>query len=465
MKIFGTSGIRGIYPNEVTPELMLKLGLTLAYYLGNKGDFLVGGDCRLTTQVLKMALTSGLIAGGVNVFDSGLIPLPVLTYGIVKYSLSGGAYVTASHNPPEHNGVKIFDCRGLELSSEDEEVIEGLISEGKFNYVSWSSVGRYSELSGVIDDYLDDLSSRLIPKEFRRRVRVIVDTANCVASLVTPKLLTNLGCEVITLNSSIDGRFPGREPEPRPDVLQPYLRAVKELNVDLFLAHDGDGDRLAVIEPSEGFIKQDRLIALMFKYKLMERSGKVVASVDCGNAVKEVVSRFNGELIISKLGKIHETLIRSNALIAAEPWKLIDPSWGYWIDSIYQAGLIVKIMVEEGKTLRELLSDIPNYPQARYSIKVPQEVKLGLYQHLRDYLISNLPSNAEVLSIDGLRVDYEDSSWVLVRPSGTEAKVRIYAEARDLSRLKEVVSNLLNVCREYLKVRGIELSFDGALIP
>jgi len=465
VRLFGTSGIRGIYPKEVTPELMLKLGLTLASYLGGRGDFLVGGDCRLTTQVLKMALTSGLIAGGVNVFDAGLIPLPVLTYGIVKHSLSGGAYVTASHNPPEHNGVKIFDRRGLELSSEDEEVIEGLITEGKFKYVDWSSVGRYSELPGLIDEYLEDLSSRLTPKESRKKVRVVVDTANCATSLVTPKLLTNLGCEVITLNSSIDGRFPGREPEPRPDVLQPYLRFVKELNVDLFLAHDGDGDRLAVIEPTEGFIKQDRLIALMFKYKLMERSGKVVASIDCGNAVKEVVKRFNGELIISKLGKIHETLVKSNALIAAEPWKLIDPSWGYWIDSIYQAGLIVKIMIEEGRTLRELLSDIPNYPQARYSIRVPQEVKLGLYQYLRDYLMSNLPSNAEVLSIDGLRVDYEDSSWVLVRPSGTEAKVRIYAEARDLSRLKELVNNLLNMCREYLKVRGIELSFDGALIP
>lgn len=465
MRLFGTSGIRGIYPKEITPELMLKLGLTLASYLGGRGDFLVGGDCRLTTQVLKMALTSGLIAGGVNVFDAGLIPLPVLTYGIVKHSLSGGAYVTASHNPPEHNGVKIFDRRGLELSSEDEEIIEGLITEGKFKYVDWSSVGRYSELPGLIDEYLEDLSSRLTPKESRKKVRVVIDTANCATSLVTPKLLTNLGCEVITLNSSIDGRFPGREPEPRPDVLQPYLRFVKELNVDLFLAHDGDGDRLAVIEPTEGFIKQDRLIALMFKYKLMERSGKVVASIDCGNAVKEVVRRFNGELIISKLGKIHETLVKSNALIAAEPWKLIDPSWGYWIDSIYQAGLIVKIMVEEGRTLRELLSDIPNYPQARYSIKVPQEVKLGLYQYLRDYLMSNLPSNAEVLSIDGLRVDYEDSSWVLVRPSGTEAKVRIYAEARDLSRLKELVNNLLNVCREYLKVRGVELSFDGALIP
>jgi phosphomannomutase len=465
VRLFGTSGIRGIYPKEVTPELMLKLGLTLASYLGGRGNFLVGGDCRLTTQVLKMTLTSGLIAGGVNVFDAGLIPLPVLTYGIVKHSLSGGAYVTASHNPPEHNGVKIFDCRGLELSSEDEEVIEGLITEGKFKYVDWSSVGRYSELPGLIDEYLEDLSSRLTPKESRKKVKVVVDTANCATSLVTPKLLTNLGCEVITLNSSIDGRFPGREPEPRPDVLQPYLRFVKELNVDLFLAHDGDGDRLAVIEPTEGFIKQDRLIALMFKYKLMERSGKVVASIDCGNAVKEVVKRFNGELIISKLGKIHETLVKSNALIAAEPWKLIDPSWGYWIDSIYQAGLIVKIMVEEGRTLRELLSDIPNYPQARYSIRVPQEVKLGLYQYLRDYLMSNLPSNAEVLSIDGLRVDYEDSSWVLVRPSGTEAKVRIYAEARDLSRLKELVNNLLNVCREYLKVRGVELSFDGALIP
>ncbi|MEM4856162.1 MAG: hypothetical protein QXW61_06045, partial [Sulfolobales archaeon] len=262
-----------------------------------------------------------------------------------------------------------------------------------------------------------------------------------------------------------DGRFPGREAEPRPDVLAPYLNAVKDLNVDVFLAHDGDGDRLAVVDPLEGFIKQDRLIALLFKYKLLEGGGKVVASIDCGNSVREVVERYGGELIISKLGKIHEALLSHKAVIAAEPWKLIDPSWGYWIDSIYQAGLIVKMMIEEGKTLRQLMEDIPNYPQARYSIKVPTTLKLDLYRCLREYLEREAVGKATTTDIDGFRVDYYDGSWILVRPSGTEPKVRIYGEAKRAGKLKELLDNLLSVCSEFLHSKGVRLEVDGSFIP
>lgn len=466
MKLFGTSGIRGVYLKEITPDLMYKLGLALSTFLGNKGNIIIGGDCRLSTQVLKLSLVTGLMAGGITVFDAGLIPIPVLAYGIVKYGCIGGIYVTASHNPPEYNGVKVFNAKGLELRSSDEEYLEELIESSSFKYVDWSSLGSYLILSGLNEEYLEELSSRLMPSEVRRRVKVLLDTANCATSITTPKLLSNLGAHVISINSNIDGRFPGREPEPRPDVLEHYIPAARSLNVDIYLAHDGDGDRLAIIDPVDGFVKQDRVIALMFKYKLIkEGGGYVVASIDCGNAVREVVEKYGGKLIISKLGKIHEALIEHNALMAAEPWKLIDPSWGLWIDSIYQAGLVVKMMIEEGKSINELLRDIPNYPQARYSIKVPSNLKMEVYEHLRNCIESKAPNTARILGIDGLRVDYDDSSWILIRPSGTEAKVRIYAEGKDIRRVKELADDVIRICRDYLKSRGMELELDGALIP
>lgn len=465
MGLFGTSGIRGIYGREITPESALRLGLAISSYLRSKGKVLLGGDCRLTTHVLKLSLASGLTSGGVNVLDAGMIPLPVLTYGVVRNSLSGGIYVTASHNPPEYNGIKIFDSNGVELRSEDEMILEEIIERGLHSYVDWQAVGSYVMFEGLVDDYINDLVAKLMPRRVVKKVRVVVDAANCVTSLVTPKVLTRFGSYVQTLNSNVDGRFPGREPEPRPDVLSPYLSVVRELGGDIFLAHDGDGDRLAVIDPSEGFVKQDRLIALMFKYRLIESAGKVVASVDCGNAVKEVVDRYGGELIISKLGRIHEALIKHKAIIAAEPWKLIEPSWGYWIDSIYQAGLIVKIMMEEGKNLKQLMEDIPNFPQARYSIKVAGDLKLGLYEHLRSYLEGISANKEGVIDIDGYRVNYLDRSWILIRPSGTEPKVRIYCEARTVDRLKELTERILSKSKEYLNSKGLKLEVDGMLIP
>lgn len=466
MRLFGTSGIRGIYLKDLKPDLFLELGLALATYLGNKGRVLIGGDCRVTTQLFKYSLAVGLMSGGVDTYDAGFIPLPVLAYGIVKHGFAAGAYVTASHNPPEYNGVKVFNSNGLELRSDEEVIIEEYIAKHNFKYVDWTLVGRYDVLAGLNDDYINELSRRLTPRRCAKRIKVLLDTANCVTSLTTPKILNNLGAHVVSINSDVDGRFPGREPEPRPDILERYIPVARALGVDVFLAHDGDGDRLAVIDPTLGFIKQDRIIALIFKYRLMEvGGGDVVISVDCGNAVKEVVEKFGGRVIVGRLGKIHEELIKYNAVLAAEPWKLIDPSWGLWIDSIYQASLIVKIMMEEGMSLRELMADIPDYPQARYSIRVPNELKLELYNYLREYLEVSAPKAANILRVDGLRVDYEDSSWILIRPSGTEAKVRIYSEGRNIKRVEEMINDVLRVSKEFLSSKGLKLVYDGALIP
>ena len=148
------------------------------------------------------------------------------------------------------------------------------------------------------------------PVKKKKIPKVLIDSANGAASLTTPKLLKNLGAEVVSINSNIDGRFPGRYPEPRPDVLEPFIPVARDLGADVYLAHDGDGDRLAVVDPKTGFIKQDRIIALAAKYKLSLGKGKVVVSIDCGNALKDIVYELGGKLFLTKLGKTHEGLLK-----------------------------------------------------------------------------------------------------------------------------------------------------------
>ncbi len=465
-RLFGTAGIRGRYLEEVTPELAYNIGLAVATYV-NGDSIAVGGDGRLTTPLLKLATSVGLMAAGADVVDVGLVPLPTLAWYVNRHRCSAGVYVTASHNPPTDNGIKVFRSDGMEFLISDEERIEEIIARKSWRLADWDSVGTYEVAGEVISKYLEELSSALEPKEVRKVPKVLVDTANGAASLTTPKLLKNLGADVVSINSNIDGRFPGRCPEPRPDVLEPFIPVAKELSADIYLAHDGDGDRLAVVDPRAGFIKQDRLIALIAKYKLSSARGKVVVSIDCGNAVKDVVESMGGELVIVRLGKVHEGLAKhGNAVIAAEPWKLIDPLWGPWIDGVYQAGLLVKLMIEEGKDIHALMSEVPDYPQARYSIRVPKEHKEGLYNVLKEYLLSQVPESAEVLTIDGVRINYEDKSWILVRMSGTEPKVRIYGEAPTAKKLEFMVNELLSKAREYLRSRGIrEHEVEGKIIP
>lgn len=275
-------------------------------------------------------------------------------------------------------------------------------------------------------------------------------------------LLRMLGAKVVTLNCHEDGYFPGRIPEPRPDVLEGLKGVAQTVAAEAALAHDGDADRLAVVTPKHGFINQSRLIAFYALLKLRDGKGTIVVSVDVGKAVEDVVNEHGGRLVRAKLGKTHSKLKEvGDALLAAEPWKLIDPSWGPWADGIYQAALIVKTMVEEGKDLGSLLEAIPDYPHVRASVIVESGAQKAVASVAIDELRSRASEGASVLEIDGLRVDYEDGSWVLVRASGTEPKVRLYAEAGSERRLYELVSWVLNLIRESaerlgVRIRGVE---------
>lgn len=461
-RLFGTSGVRGVFPDKVNPELMVRAGTALTQYFG-RGSYGVGHDSRTTSRALSLALASGIMTSGSSVVDVGLVPIGVLAWSIHYLRLRGGVYVTASHNPPQYNGFKIFKEGGFEVTSDDEAGLEEAISRA--SYVSWADVGLYTRAE-VIDEYVRSLENFLQISLVRYVPRVVLDTANGPVSLVAPKVMTDMKIPNMVINGSIDGRFPGRHPEPRPDVLEPLIPILRASGYDVMFAFDGDGDRLSVVTPRQGFIKQDRVIALIALHVLKDRKGTIVASVDCGNSLRRVVEDMGGRLVLYKLGKTHEGLLKyGNVVLAAEPWKVIDPRWGPWIDAVYQAVYLVKLMVEEGKDMDQLLSDIPNYPQARYSVTVPEELKDGVFRDIREFLKAGAPEGAEIVEIDGIRVDYEDGSWILVRPSGTEPKIRLYAEAPEPGRLRQMVDEFLKLVTDSLATRGARPGpVEGAIL-
>lgn len=453
-RLFGTAGIRGPYLDKVSPELAFKVGLAVATYLEGKGSVAIGHDVRTTSWLLASSVASGVMAGGLDAVSIGLAPTPVLAYSVKRLRARSGVVVTASHNPPEDNGLKCFNRDGMEYTEEMEEELERIIFEGRFNYAPWDRVGRLIQAPELIEDYVKDLIDRFKPERVKRRVRVIVDLANGAAYNITPRILRAIGAGVVTVNGNPDGFFPGRHPEPRPDVLDELGRITRSLRADGAFAHDGDADRLSVLDEGGAFIYNDVLIAFYAKLKLIEKGGGVVVvSIDTSTAVDEVVERYGGEIVRTKLGKTHEKLkeLGRKAVMAAEPWKLIDPDWGPWVDGIYQATLITKKMLESGMTVSELLSDIPRYPQKRISYRVEESKKSLLYEEICNLMLESFRDYEELITIDGLRINMPDKSWVLVRKSGTEPKIRFYIEARSKKQLEEYISKVEKIMAKVLR--------------
>ena len=465
-RLFGTAGIRGPYLEKVTPELAYRVGLAVAAYVGQWGSTTVGHDVRTTSPLLAQLAAAGLMAGGLDAIYLGIVPTPVLAYSVPHTRSRAGIVVTASHNPPTDNGMKVFDQGGMEYTRSMEEELEELIlgEDQASLHAPWDRVGRLVQGSEVVEEYIRDLVDRASVPLPRYKPTVAIDCANGAASHVTPRVLREIGARVVSINCHADGFFPGRMPEPRPDVLRRYTESLPSLAVEALLAHDGDADRLALVLPARGFVKQDLLIALFAMEKLRERRGTIIVSVDVGLEVEEVAEKYGGRIVRAKLGKTHEKLRESpGALMAAEPWKLIDPSWGPWVDGVYQAALLVRISMTEGMPLDRLIEQLPFYPSIRMSVRLASDSdKETLYGILKERIASGLDGEpVRVLEIDGVRAEFKDRSWILVRPSGTETKLRIYAQATDRRRLLDMIEKIRRLMSEAaeesnVRIRGVE---------
>ena len=451
-KLFGTAGIRGSVRDKVTERLALDLARAMSTMFANEGQVIVGSDYRTTSAELRAALLGGLLGGGIDAFDAGFLPTPVLAFGVPAVGADAGIMVTASHNPPEDNGIKCYSHEGREYVPDEEEVLERLIAARQFTGVAWDRMGTSLQAPDVIDAYVDRLLDRIQP--FQRRLKALIDCANGTTYNVTPLILSKMGCEVISLNAQPDGRFPGRPAEPNPANLAAMCHFVRSVKADVGIAHDGDGDRLAVVDEKGRYVNNDTLLAFFARLLLQENGpGRIVTTVDTSSRIDKVADSSGGTVERTRLGKTHVQLIeenRASVRLCCEPWKIIDPAWGFWGDAIYAACRVIQALDESKGTASALFRGIPEYPQERFFFRCPDELKDPVMGEVSHALTAERKVR-EVSTLDGVRVNFNDDSWILIRKSGTEGKIRVYCEGRSPKKLKELVRKSSSLVRKAIK--------------
>jgi phosphoglucosamine mutase len=416
MRLFGSSGIRGLANIEITVDLALKVGMALGK---SKKTAVIGRDPRVAGEMIELAVISGLMSAGCDVVRVGLVTTPTLAYAARNYDC--GVMITASHNPAEYVGIKLWNPDGMAFDSAQQEEIESIIEKEDFVYAPWDMVGKVSSYENAVRDHIDMIRSyaRGAP------VRVVVDCGGGAGGTITPYLLREMGCEVITLNSQLDGYFPARNPEPNDANLWMLKKAVKEFEADIGIAHDGDADRMMAVDENGVFLSGDEMLAIFARYECKDKcSPMVVVPVDTSMMVDDALPGSN--VIHTRVGDVYvaEEMKKQKADFGGEPsgsW--IFPRISYCPDGIYAAALLVDVVGE--KRLAALREELPEYPTLRSTIACENAAKQRVMENIR----TKLQSMGMVSSIDGIRVDMEDG-WVLVRPSGTEAKIRITAQAR-----------------------------------
>ncbi|WP_407453280.1 phosphoglucosamine mutase [Methanobrevibacter sp.] len=441
-KLFGTSGIRGLIGSEVTCELALNVGKSLAYYLGNEGTVVIGYDTRTTNEMLEQAICAGLLESGVDVVKIGMVPTPLVGYATEKLDADAGVMLTASHNPSPYNGIKLWNKNGMAYTSDQESKIEEIYANKDYISVTWDKVGKLSVNEEIKGQYIDDLVDMVDIKE---GLKVVIDCASGAGSEISPLVFRKAGCEVTTLNSQPDGFFPGRNPEPNAENLQTLMKTVVAIGADLGIAHDGDADRMITVDEKGNVSPFDSLLALMSK----EFDGDIVTTVDAGLCMDESVK---GEVLRTKVGDVNvaEVIIEKDAAFGGEPsgtW--LHPDFCMCPDGILSGLRMAEIVSRDGK-LSELLAQIPSYPNIREKITCSKEAKIKVMENMEDLLKDAFDDIRDVNSIDGVRLTFEDDSWVLVRPSGTEDYVRITLEARDEARAESIKETCVKIINENL---------------
>lgn len=441
-KLFGTSGIRGKIGSEVTCEMALNVGKSLAYYLGNQGTVVIGYDTRTTNKMLDQAITAGLLESGVNVIKIGMVPTPLVGYATEKLDADAGVMLTASHNPSQYNGIKLWNKNGMAYTSLQESEIEEIYATKDYISVTWDKIGKLSENEEIKGQYIEDLVNMV---NIKPGLKVVVDCASGAGSEISPLVFRKAGCEVTTLNSQPDGFFPGRNPEPNAENLQTLMKTVVAIGADLGIAHDGDADRMITVDETGEISPFDSLLALISK----EFDGDIVTTVDAGLCMDESVK---GKVFRTPVGDVNvaEVIIEENAAFGGEPsgtW--LHPDFCMCPDGILSGLRMAELVSNKGK-LSELLAEIPSYPNIREKITCSKEAKIKVMENMQELLENAFDDIVEVNSLDGVRLTFVDDSWVLVRPSGTEDYIRITLESRDAERAEEIKEVCVKIINENL---------------
>jgi phosphomannomutase/phosphoglucomutase len=439
-KLFGTNGIRGTANKELTPEKTTKIATAIGTFF-NKKNLLLGYDARTSGPMLAKATIAGLTATGCNVYFAGMAPTPALQYAVKNHRMDGAVIITASHNPPEYNGIKVIWNDGIEISHTQEKEIERIYFEDNPVLANWDKIGAEHDFAVANDEYVEAVKKHVNVSEIaEKHYHIVVDAANSVGSLTAPKLLRELGCKVASINANIDGTFPGRMPEPRPENLQELATAVKVVKADFGVAFDGDADRSIFVGENGEVYWGDKTFAVIEKHFLMENPNeKIVTPVSSSTLVKDVAEAFKGELVWTKVGSVtvSQTMKKVKAKLGGEenggvfygPHQAVR-------DGAMTTALILGIMAKTGEKLSELIAEQPRYFLEKGKVACPEGKKEKVLEKLVEQV-----KGANVSTIDGVKIWFEDKSAILVRPSGTEPVYRLYAEAKSHEKALKLIED------------------------
>lgn len=425
VKAFGTAGVRGVFNQTQTPEQVYRLVETIAFASG-RGRYGIGWDGRKASALLSRVALAAVSAVGSDAYAFGLVPTPVLAYGTRSRSCIVGFAVTASHNPAEFSGIKVFNRDGMELPKSDEERIERAMVVDVMKPSGW--FGHVVSDEEVVDDYVGAVVAR--HERASQPLRIAVDCASGPGGLVTPEILKRLGHHVVPVNAQVSWRFPARPPEPTATNLSDFAKMVPTLGVDFAFAHDGDADRLVMVD-SMGNVVPDAILTILALRGLGLRGGVAVLSENSSSAVAEEAERLGLSVKRSRVGKTFAVLQAEGGVFAAEPSKVVDAKWGLWEDGINASAIVSSLLASDRGLLARTMREVQwRYRQTNLKSTVRIDVlRTKARESLRKFKIS------EERTLDGLKLVLSDGSWVMFRASGTEPMTRVYCESKDAQQL------------------------------
>ena len=438
-KFFGTNGIRGVFPDDFNLEFIHDMTLSIGTYF-EKGPILIGYDGRDSSPLICKIITSTLNSIGINCNIAGLVPTPCLEYAVKSLGYSGGIMITASHNPPQYNGIKPAGKDGVEISREDELLIEDIYLKKNWlsNPEKW---GTTEEETRSIETYLNGIKSHVNSKLIESKsFKVVLDLGNGAQAVTAPDFCKKVNCETILVNETIDGKFPGRGSEPTPQNLSVLSKTVIENQADFGIAFDGDGDRSIFCDNLGNILTGDRSALILIQHILTKNPNSlVVTCLNSGTNTEVLTEKYNSKVIRTKVGSVEGSrkMLSTNALIGFEE------NGGFMFgkhnqvrDGCMSLALMLDLLAITDNTLSDQISKLPQSFTTKDKIQCSSQDAKQIISSLKtEFPESDLS--------DGIKIIIDSKNWVMIRPSGTEPIVRIYAESESQEKLEALMIKFL----------------------
>lgn len=438
-KFFGTNGIRGVFSEDFTLEFVHDMTLALGTYF-EKGPILIGYDGRESSPIICKIITSTLNSIGIDCKIAGLVPTPCLEYAVKSLGYSGGIMITASHNPPQYNGIKPAAKDGVEISREDELIIEDIYLNKSWitNPEKWGITG---EETRTIETYLDGITSHISSKLIgSKSFKVVLDLGNGAQAVTAPNFCKKVNCETILVNETIDGMFPGRGSEPTPQNLSVLSKSVIDNKANFGIAFDGDGDRSIFCDNLGNILTGDKSALILIQHILNQNPNSlVVTCLNSGSNTELLAEKYDSKVIRTKVGSVEVSrkMVSTNALIGFEE------NGGFMFgkhnqvrDGCMSLALMLDFLATSDNSLSSEISKLPLSFTTKDKLKCSSDDAVKVISSLKEEF-----PNSDVS--DGIKITIDSKSWVMIRSSGTEPIIRIYTESENEEKLEALMIEFL----------------------